>query len=231
MATLPRVLSLATLSLSIFLVSCGRGTPYIPPVTTLSVSPQPATVPAGSTVTFTATTNAGTATWALMGLPNENPPSTIAGTPAEGSGNTFVYTAPATPPVYDAIAPQTPGTVTLRAVAVGYSGDVQITFTITAPSITTGFIQPPSTSVALGATQSIDAYAVGSTNNAITLQVNGVTGGSASAGTIAPLNSSLYGQYVYTAPANMPMTGSTVTITVISQADPTKSSNLTLTLH
>jgi hypothetical protein len=40
-----------------------------------------------------------------------------------------------------------------------------------------------------------------------------------------------YGNYIYTAPATMPMTGNTITLTVISQADPTKSSNLTLTLH
>lgn len=230
-AAVPRGLLIGAFSLPPLLLSCRGGAPYKPPVYTLSVSPQPATVAAGSTVTFTATTNAPTATWGLIGLPNGPTPSTIAGTPTEGNGNTFVYTAPATPPIYNAVAPQAPGTVTLRAVALGDPTMVQFTFTITAPSITTGFIPPLSTSVGLGATQSIGAYAVGSANNAITLQVNGVTGGSASVGTIAPLTNGFYGEYVYTAPAIMPITGSTINITAISQADPTKSSNLALTLH
>jgi hypothetical protein len=37
--------------------------------------------------------------------------------------------------------------------------------------------------------------------------------------------------YLYTAPAAMPMTGNTVTITVISQADPTKTQTAIVTLH
>jgi hypothetical protein len=108
---------------------------------------------------------------------------------------------------------------------------VDTTFTITAPSITTGFYTPSSTSVALGSTLGVSAYAVGSVNNALTLQVNGITGGSSSVGTIVAPALGLYGNYIYTAPATMPMTGSTITLTVISQADPTKSSTLTLTLH
>ena len=74
------------------------------------------------------------------------------------------------------------------------------------------------------------AYAVGSTNNAITMQVNGTGGGSSTYGTIAPITNGFYGEYTYTAPATMPMAGNTVTVTVIPQADPTKSSNMTVTL-
>jgi hypothetical protein len=108
---------------------------------------------------------------------------------------------------------------------------VQFNFAITAPSITTGFFTNPNSTVALGKTLGVWAYAVGSTNNAITMQVNGTTGGSTTYGTITPLpNAVSNGEYVYTAPATMPMAGDTVTVTVISQADPTKSSSMTLTL-
>ena len=40
-----------------------------------------------------------------------------------------------------------------------------------------------------------------------------------------------YGSYVYTAPTAVPKTGNMISITVISEAGPTKSSNLVLTLH
>jgi hypothetical protein len=182
-------------------------------------------------VTFTATTNATYVGWVLVGISGTGTiPPTDAGSPTvQIGGNTFVYTAPATPPIYGAdIEPA--GTVDVRAGAGG-STFVDTTFTITAPSVTTGFYTPSSTSVALGGTLVINAYAVGSTNGAITFQVNGTPGGSASVGTIAAPAGYIYGEYLYTAPATMPMTGSTITLTVISQADPTKTSTLTLTLH
>ncbi len=138
--------------------------------------------------------------------------------------------SPAKPPVYPGNLP-TPGTVTLNTVAGATS--VSTVFTITAPSITTGISAPSNTTntLGLGATLIVYAYAVGSTNNALTAQVNGATGGSATYGTLALVPQGIYGEYLYTAPATMPMTGSTVTLTVVSQADPTKSSTLTLTLH
>jgi hypothetical protein len=107
---------------------------------------------------------------------------------------------------------------------------VQFNIAITAPSITTGFFSSPSNTVALGRTLDVSPYAVGSTNNAITMQVNGINGGSTTYGTITPLTGGYYGGYVYTAPTTMPTTGDTVTIRVISQADPTKSSSMTITL-
>jgi hypothetical protein len=107
----------------------------------------------------------------------------------------------------------------------------QFNVVISAPSVATGFLTSNFDTVALGKTLGVWAYAVGSTNNAITMQVNGTTGGSATFGTITPLpQAPSNGEYVYTAPATMPMTGNTVTITVISQADPTKSSSMTITL-
>lgn len=226
-----RTVSLVTLTPAALLLSCGGGgRPFTPPNYTLAISPQPATVAAGSTVTFTATTNGPSVNWGLVGTGGTSvSPPTDAGTPtSQLSGNTFVYTAPAAPPIYPTNV-ETAGTVTVRAMSA--TTTVDTTFTITAPSITTGFYPPSSTSVPLGSTLVVNAYAVGSTNNALTLQVNGGTGGSASVGTIAAPAFGIYGEYVYTAPAAMPMTGSSITLTVISQADPTKSSNLALTLH
>lgn len=231
MAAAPRALLLAILSLPACLLSCGGGSSggsFTPTTYTLSVSPQPASVAVGSTVTFTATTNAPSVSWVLVGVYANDPPN-FAGSPeTQAGGATFVYTAPSTPPVYPTNI-EAAGTVTVRAIAS--TTVVQTTFTITAPSITTGFYSPVSTSVPLGTTLIINAYAVGSINNALTLEVNGTAGGSASVGTIAPVTNGLYGEYQYTAPAAMPMTGSTITLTVISQADPTKFSTLTLTLH
>ena len=235
MGSVGRTLSSVVLLMTAFLVSCfGKG-PILgtQPTYTLSVSPQPSAVAVGSSVTFTATTNAPSVSWGLVGIGGTATiPPTDAGSPiGQAGGDTFVYTAPATPPVYGT-NDETAGTVTLRALTdtVPFA-EVETTFTITAPSITTGFYTPVSTSVALGGTLGISAYAVGSINNALTLQVNGITEGSTSVGTIVAPAQGFYGNYIYTAPATMPMTGNTITLTVISQADPTKSSNLTLTLH
>jgi hypothetical protein len=200
------------------------------PKYTVSVSPQPASIPVNGTVTFTATTTPPggerEVSWWLVGL-GEN-----MGSPTHQTGATFTYTAPPTPPIPLA---GTPGVVTVRAqVPTGGAGIIpnpgpatEINIVITAPSITTGFTSTINT-VALGQTLYIYAYAVGSTNNAITMQVNGTTGGAAGYGTITPVG--IYGEYAYTAPATMPMTGNTVTITVVSLADPTKSSSMTITL-
>jgi hypothetical protein len=48
------------------------------------------------------------------------------------------------------------------------------------------------------------AMRFGSLNNDVTMEVAGVAGGSASSGTIAASNAPL-GEYIYTAPATMPV--------------------------
>lgn len=213
----------------IALTACGGGIGPVlgpPPTYTLTVSPQPASIPVNGTVTFTATTNAPNPfiVWGIVGQADY--PTVNMGSPESQSGMTYTYTAPPTPPIYqDPLTP--PGSVTLRASQL--ASDVQFIVAITAPTVTTGFFSTTNT-VALGKTLSISAYAVGSTNNGLTMQVNGTTGGSTTYGTIASLTNGFYGQYTYTAPATMPMTGNTVTVTVISQADPTKSSSMTVTL-
>jgi hypothetical protein len=211
--------------------SCGSSGPvslFGDPNITISVAPQIASVPVNGTVTFTSTVanTSSTPGWYLNGTFG------VAGSLSTYGGTTTVYTAPPAPPIYnDGI--DVNGTVTLTAdVAETFISDATATqtFVITAPSVTTG-ITPLTATVPLNGTAQFTAYAVGNINNAVTVQVNGVTGGSTSAGTIVyePIQSPMV--YLYTAPAAMPMTGNTVTITVISQADPTKTQTAIVTLH
>jgi hypothetical protein len=92
-------------------------------------------------------------------------------------------------------------------------------------------LSPLTTTVALGGTEQFLGYAVGNVSTALTWQVNGVTGGSAATGTISNTVTADYEGGLYTAPTVMPMTGDTVTITMISQADPTKTMTATVTLQ
>src|SRR5689334_23058562 len=75
-------------------------------------------------------------------------------------------------------------------------------------------VSPTTASVAGGATQQFTATVTGSTNTAVTWQVNGATGGDAINGTIDTNG-------LYKAPNVLPST-TTVTVTAISQADTTK---------
>jgi len=197
-----------------------------PTSVTLTLSPQPTSIPVNSTVTFTTKVSSGinSPNWALDASAYAN-----LGTPnGQIGGSTFVYTAPPTPPDYMGAGQYTtPGTVTLEASQ--YDGTAFATFTITAPSITVG-ASPAISAVALGATEQLSGYAIGSLNNALTAEVNGVVGGSPSTGTIAVIPGYFYGYYTYTAPAIMPITGNQVTVTFVSQADSTKTASAMVTL-
>src|SRR5436305_1076821 len=82
-------------------------------------------------------------------------------------------------------------------------------------------ISPTSATVATGGTQQFTAT-VNTSNTAVTWQVNGVTGGNATVGTISSSG-------LYTAPATVQST-TTVTVTAVSQADPTKSASAQVTI-
>jgi hypothetical protein len=230
-----RLLSILIIYCPLVFTSCGggNGTPYSYKNVTLSVSPHITSIPVNTSMTFTATvTNApaASAEWTLYsyGYANVGSPTTQLG------GATFVYTAPSTPPIYTGAGmdANTQGTVTLLATVQDitmFISDNQ-TFVVTAPSVTVG-LTPATATVALNATQQFTGYAVGNLNNALTWQVNGVTGGSTANGTIAPVANGLPGAYLYNAPSAIPMTGNTVTITAISQADTTKTASSTITLQ
>src|SRR5436853_137160 len=78
-------------------------------------------------------------------------------------------------------------------------------------------ISPTSATVATTGTPQFTATVQNTSNTAVTWQVNGVTGGNATVGTISSSG-------LYTAPATAQST-TTVTVTAVSQADPTKSAS------
>lgn len=88
-----------------------------------------------------------------------------------------------------------------------------------APAVTVS-VSPASASVAVGAQQQFTATVQSSSNTAVTWQVNGVTGGNSTVGTISSSG-------LYLAPTGVP-TPNTVTVTAISQADSSASASATL---
>lgn len=229
-----RVLSILIITSTAAWTSCGsgNGTPYSYQNITISVSPHITSIPVGTTMTFTAAVTNAPATsveWTLYSFASAN-----LGSPTNQTGATFVYTAPPTPPIYTGVGAtaNTQGTVTLLTTFpdLGMNISDNQTFVLTAPSVTVG-LSPATATVALNATQQFTGYAVGNLNNALIWQVNGVTGGSTANGTIAPVANGLPGTYLYTAPSAIPMTGKTITLTAISQADPTKTASSTITLQ
>ena len=229
--TVPGILGLASV---LFLTACGSsGSGFSYQNVIVTVTPQIASVPVNGTVTFTSSTSnaPNDPEWTLLGGLGTASLGSLSG----ACGSTCVYTAPASPPIYPASlsSSEASGTVTLWACSPGgglFGVCAVQTFTITAPTVTTGII-PLTAAVPLSGTAQFTAYAVGNINNAITVQVNGVTGGSTSTGTIVPTAILGPGAYLYTAPATMPMSGNTVTVTVISQADPTKTASSVITLQ
>ena len=209
-----------------------------PEKATVTISPQNSAVPIGGSITLTATvTNSNSPpTWQIVSSPTTGSAGTLSST----VGYTVTYTAPLTTPIYGPLGITDYGAQSEIAItatpSTNFAGESAVTeISITAPSITTA-IAPATADVHLGSTVQFYGYAVGDINRNITFQVNGVTGGTAQTGTITNLGHYLAdGSYqywgLYTAPGTMPMTGNTVTITVVSQADPTKSSSAIVTLN
>ena len=231
MTTRTTSICLAAIAFAIALSGCNNTITTPPAYLSVSISPRPASVPVGATVVFagTVSNNLSIPQWTFLDASEVANPGVLAS--VAGSPDAIQYTGPLTPPIYS-VTPTgvTQGAVTLNATltdpagtSIPISGDT-ITFVITAPSVTVN-LAPLTASVALGGSEQFIGYAVGSLNNTLTWQVNGVTGGSAA--TTGTINSA--GTFV--APQNMPMSGNTVTITIISQADPTKTASATVTLH
>jgi hypothetical protein len=226
-----RLLSILTISSTFALTNCGGGGPsYSYQNVTISVAPQPASVPVNGTQTFTATVMNAPPLVSWL-VPVSQVPSVSVGTVTNSITNstTTTYTAPAVPPIYTAAEVangSVQGSVTLLAQANNVQGSLSVvtattTFTITGPISVS--ISPMTASLHVNGTQQFTGYAVGSVNNALTWQVNGVPGGGTATGTITTAG-------LYTAPPALPMTGNTVTITAVSQADTTKSASSVVTL-
>jgi hypothetical protein len=90
------------------------------------------------------------------------------------------------------------------------------------PPAVTVSVSPATANVRAGATQSFSASVSGSSNQSVTWQVNGVTGGAASTGSIDSAG-------VYSAPATVPATN-TVTVEAVSAADSSASGQSVVTL-
>src|SRR5579864_1161772 len=91
-------------------------------------------------------------------------------------------------------------------------------------------ISPTTATLATLATQPFTATVSGSTNTAVTWQVNGVSGGNSTVGLISTTIPGTTNEGLYLGPSAVP-SPATVSVTAVSQADPTKSASATVTLQ
>jgi hypothetical protein len=179
----------------------------------VSVTPGAASVTVDKQQQFAATVTGNASqsvTWDVNG--------TIGGNASIGFIDSIsgLYTAPASIP--------SPATVTVHATSKAVSAAVgSATVTIAAPPPpVTITISPTSASVAVSKTHQFMAKVKNTTSTAVTWQVNKVVGGNATVGTISTSG-------LYMAPATIPSPAS-VTVTVVSVADTTKSASAGVTI-
>ncbi len=91
-------------------------------------------------------------------------------------------------------------------------------------------ISPTLITMATSATQPFTATVTGSTNTAVTWQVNGVSGGGSTNGLISTTVLGTSNEAIYLGPSTVPSPAS-VSVTAVSQADPTKSATATVTIQ
>ena len=92
----------------------------------------------------------------------------------------------------------------------------------TTPSVITVIVQPTAASLFLGQTQQFQASVSGASSNSVTWEVNGVSGGSSTTGTISTSG-------LYTAPSALPSPAN-ITVSAVSQADPRAGASAAVTL-
>jgi hypothetical protein len=203
------------LPIVLFFSGCSGGSSTAPPssLVSVTVSAPKSTVAVGQTLTFTAIvtgTNNQAVTWSVTG-----------GGTISSLG---VYTAPATVP--------NPAKVTVTATSQAdptKSGSA--TITVVSASAVQVSVQPATASVSDFRTQQFTASVTGSSNTAVTWQVNGATGGSQKFGFISSTG-------LFVAPSAVPTKSdgqgntitTTLTITALSQADSTASATATVTI-
>lgn len=112
--------------------------------------------------------------------------------------------------------------VCLTSCGGGSGGGGGSTTSPPAQTVAISAVSPGTASVALGQTQTFSATVTGSSNTAITWEVNSTAGGNSQTGTISTAG-------LYTAPNPLPNPGQ-VTITAVAQADTTKTSSATVTV-
>jgi hypothetical protein len=212
-----RAYSLISLVCVVIFAGCKSGTAG--KVISVGVSPTGVNVVTGTTLQFTATV-ADTANQAVNW--------SVAGGGGNGTiSSTGLYTAPGTVP--------SPAQVTVTAVSqkdTTKSASAAVTVTATpTPSNISVVVSPGAPSVANFGTQQFTATVTGSTNTAVTWQVNGTTGGGRTLGFVSAAG-------FYVAPGGVPTASdgsggsitTTLTVTAISQADNTAFGSATVTI-
>src|SRR5215469_5843182 len=91
-------------------------------------------------------------------------------------------------------------------------------------------VSPPTATLATLATQPLTATVSGTTNTAVSWQVNGVVGGNSTVGLISTTIPGTSNEGLYLGPSALP-SPATISVTAVSQADPTKSASATVTLE
>lgn len=204
-------LLLLILSLSV-LVACGgsKSSTTTTNSSVVSVSPTTASVPTNTTAQFSATVSNSSSGvfWSVNGV--------VGGNLTVGTISTSgLYTAPATVP--------SPATVTITATSVADSTQSSTaTITLTTGTAITITISPSTASVYTGRTLQLATSFNTTANTGVTWEVNSTIGGDATHGTISTSG-------LYTAPQTVPSPAA-VTITAVSQADPTKTATAQITV-
>jgi len=199
-------------------------------VVSVSVSPASASVELGRSQPFTATvtgTQNQEVTWDVNGIVGGNPTVGTVTNPA-GNSDTATYTAPLKLP--------TPNQVTVRARS-NADPTAFAAASVTLFSSIAVQISPTSATRAINHRQTFTVQVIGASNPNVAWQVNGIPGGDATVGQICVVNSnpcqqvttSSAGSVDYLAPGSLP-TRNPVTLTVISQADSTKSASAQVTI-
>jgi parallel beta-helix repeat protein len=173
------------------------------------ISPQSPSVTVGGQQQFTATVQNASNTavnWQVNGVNGGN--STVGTISSSG-----LFVAPANLP--------NPATVTVTAISQA-DPTISASTTVTILAPVTVSISPLLPSVNVGAQLQFTATVQNTSNTAVTWQINGETGGNSTAGTISSSG-------LYTAPASVPNPAA-VTISAVSQADPSASASTTLTI-
>ena len=207
--------AVVVLLVSTALAACGTAgvTPAADNTASVAITPSSATDPIGGVpVTFTATVKNlanASVTWEVDGIAGGN--GSVGTISAAGQ-----YVSPAVMP--------SSSTVTVSAVSVAdptVSASASLTLDASAPISVS--VSPTTASVVAGTgSQVFVATVTNSANSAVTWQVNGVVGGNTTTGTISTAG-------LYSAPPTPPAQ-STVRVTAVSVADPSKSASANVTV-
>src|SRR5690349_18513441 len=212
------------LTLASFALTCavaaamGCGSSSKPSVISVTVAPSSASVAVNKTQQFTAT---------VSGTTNTAVTWSVAGGASNGSiAQTGLYTAPSAIPSPSQVM------VTATSTANAFQpASASSMVTITAASNVAVSVSPSSANVANFSTQQFNANVTGSSNTAVSWNVNGIAGGSQQDGYISSSG-------LYVAPGGVPTRSNgsggsiatTVTVNAVSQADNSASGGAAVTV-